>query len=198
MYAFLKGKIDRVLKDKIILDVNDTGYEILMPESDIYTLNLGDNIKIYTHLHVREDEMRLFGFKSHETLEFFKKLISVSGVGPKVAVGIIAKVETEDLCVAIATENVTALKSVPGIGPKMAQKIIFELKDKVLKDQMENIKEKVKVSVKNTQNIDEALTALEVLGYSEKQIKEVISKLSIDDDSVEIIIRKVLKEMQNS
>ena len=139
--------------------------------------------------------MRLFGFKSKGNLEFFKKLITVSGVGPKVALGIISNVDTETLGIAIATENVEALRSVPGIGPKMAQKIIFELKDKVLKESPD--KAKMKVKENNSKNVEEATTALEVLGYSSKQIKEVISKLDVENDSVETIIRKVLKEVQN-
>ena len=195
MYAFFYGKVDSIYKDRIIIDVNNIGYEINMPESDIMSLNLGDNIKIYTYLYVREDDMRLFGFKTSESLEFFKKLITVSGVGPKVALGIISNVDIESLGVAIATENVTALKSVPGIGPKMAQKIIFELKDKVIKDKTKKIN--IVLKENNSKNIEEAITALEVLGYTQKQIKDVISKLDLSDDSVENIIRKVLKEMQN-
>ena len=195
MYAFFKGKIDNILKDRIIIDVNNIGYEIYMPESELLTLNVGENLKTYTYLHVREDDMRLFGFSSNESLEFFKKLITVSGVGPKVALGIISNVDTESLCVAIATENIAALKSVPGIGPKMAQKIILELKDKVLKEQIDTVKTKTKEV--NSKNIEEATTALEVLGYTHKQIKEVVSRLDLGEDSVETIIRKVLKEMQN-
>lgn len=195
MYAFFKGKIENTYKDRIIIENNNIGYEIYMPESDIFTLNIGEMVKIYTYLHVREDDMKLFGFKTSEGLEFFKKLITVSGVGPKVALGIISNVDTESLCVAIATENIAALKSVPGIGPKMAQKIIFELKDKVVKEQTDNIKTKIKGV--NIKNIEEAVTALEVLGYTQKQMKEVISKLDVSEDSVETIIRKVLKEVQN-
>ena len=195
MYAFFCGKVDSIYKDRIIIDVNNIGYEINMPESDILSLNIGDSIKIYTYLNVREDDMRLFGFKTNESLEFFKKLITVSGVGPRVALGIISNVDVESLGVAIATENVAALKSVPGIGPKMAQKIIFELKDKVLKDKTEKIS--VTLKQNNSKNIEEAITALEVLGYNQRQIKEVISRLDLSDDSVENIIRKVLKEMQN-
>ena len=195
MYAFFKGRIENIYKDKIIIDVNLIGYEIFMPESEILTLTLNDEVKIYTYLHVREDDMRLFGFKSNESLNFFKKLITVSGVGPRVALGIISNVDTESLGVAIATENVAALKSVPGIGPKMAQKIIFELKDKVLKEQVDVVNTKVKIA--DNKNIEEAITALEVLGYTQKQIKEVVNKLDLSNDSVETIIRKVLKEMQN-
>lgn len=195
MYAFFKGRIENIYKDRIIIEVNNVGYEIYMPESEIFTLKVDDIEKIYTYLHVREDDMKLFGFKASETLEFFKKLITVSGVGPKVALGIISNVDTESLCVAIATENIGALKSVPGIGPKMAQKIIFELKDKVLKEQVDSVK--IKSKEINNKNIEEATTALEVLGYTQKQVKDVISKIDVADDSVEIIIRKVLKEMQN-
>lgn len=195
MYAFFKGKIENIFKDRIIIDVNDIGYEIYMPESSLYTLEVGSSVKVYTYLHVREDEMRLFGFLSSSELELFKKLITVSGVGPKGAIGIISKVDIESLCIAIATEDLASLKSVPGVGPKMAQKIIFELKDKVLKEQTDT--PKYKEDKVNIENINEAMTALEVLGYSQKQLKEVMSKLDLKNDSVETIIRKVLKEMQN-
>ena len=133
MYAFFYGKVENILNDRIILNVNNIGYEIYMPESEILSLEDNKNkVKIYTYLNVREDDMKLFGFTSLETLEFFKKLIRVSGVGPKVALGIISNVNVSDMCVAIATDNIATLKSIPGIGPKMAQKIIFELKDKAV------------------------------------------------------------------
>ncbi len=195
MYAFFRGTVDDIQADKAVIDVNGIGYEINMPESELITLDIGDIVKIYTYLAVREDDMRLFGFKTKGNLEFFKKLITVSGVGPKVALGIISNVDTETLGIAIATENVEALRSVPGIGPKMAQKIIFELKDKVLKEAPE--KAKLKVKETNNKNIEEATTALEVLGYTSKQIKEAMSNMNLENDTVETIIRKVLKEVQN-
>ena len=199
MYAFFYGKVENILNDRIILNVNNIGYEIYMPENDLNNLEGYDMpVKVYTHFHVREDDMRLFGFLSNETLNFFKKLISVSGVGPKAALGIISNISVSDMCVAIATENILTLKSVPGIGPKMAQKIIFELKDKVLKEEMEGNKEKKSVKKsENSENIQEAITALQVLGYTQKQIKDVLVNLNVEEDNVENIIRKVLKEMQN-
>ena len=196
MYAHFKGKIDRIFNEKAIVDVNNIGYEIYMPENELNSLENLQEVKIYTHLNVREDDMKLFGFLSYETLEFFKKLISVSGVGPKVALGIISNIDTSDMCIAIATENVAALKQVPGIGPKMAQKIIFELKDKVLKEEILNVTKKVDKKIAKNPNISEAITALQVLGYTEKQIKEVIDNLEIEEDTVEEIIKKVLKQMQ--
>lgn len=197
MIAFFNGNIDKIFNDRIIIDVNNVGYEIYMPDSEIINLSEEQYIKIYTHLHVREDDIRLFGFLSYETLEFFIKLTSVSGVGPKVALGIISNISTNDICIAIATDNVNELKKVPGIGPKMAQKIIFELKDKIVKEQMLDIKniKSNKTNINNT-NVNEAITALQVLGYNQKEIKDVIDKLNIENDSVEDIIKKVLKEKQ--
>lgn len=197
MYGYFKGIIENVFDEKIILDVNDIGYEIYMPESEIINIKeIKEKIKVYTYLNVREDEMKLFGFNSQNTLDFFKKLISVSGVGPKMALGIISSISPNDMCIAIATENVLALKSIPGIGPKMAQKIIFELKDKVQKADLEKASKISEKSVVNDKNVEEAITALEVLGYSKREIKDVVQKLKITNEKVEDIIRLLLKEMQ--
>lgn len=194
MYSSFYGNIEVIEKEKIEINVNDVSYEIYMPTSDIDKLNVGEKYKIFTHLQVREDDMRLFGFLSRESRNFFRKLISVSGVGPKVALGIISNISVSDMCIAIATENLLCLKSIPGIGPKMAQKIIFELKDKVLNEQIED-KVKQNVKIVNNDNINDAITALQVLGYSEKHIKDVINTIEITEDKVEDIIKKVLKEM---
>lgn len=197
MYGHFKGIVESIFEDRIILDVNDIGYEIFMPESEIISIkDKKEKIKIYTYLNVREDEMKLFGFLSQNNLDFFKKLTSVSGVGPKMALGIISNIDPSEMCVAIATENILALKQIPGIGPKMAQKIIFELKDKVQKDDLQNAAKNIGRSISKNKNIDEAITALEVLGYSKREIKEVVDKLNITEEKVEDIIRIVLKEMQ--
>lgn len=197
MYSHFKGIIEDVFEDRIILDVNNIGYEIYMPESEIISIkDEKSEIKIYTHLHLREDDMKLFGFISKKNLEFFKKLINVSGVGPKMAIGIISNISPSDMCLAIATENIMALKAIPGIGPKMAQKIIFELKDKVQKEELDSLVRKSESNAKNNKNIGEAITALEVLGYSKKELNEVIEKIKITDEKVEDIIRIILKEMQ--
>lgn len=198
MYSHFKGIIEEKLSDKVVIDVNSIGYEIYMPENEIEQVKIDEKIMIFTHFHVREDDMRLFGFLSKEKLSFFKKLIGVSGVGPKAAMGIISNISVSDMCVAIATENILALKSIPGIGPKMAQKIIFELKDKVVKEQLGDINKKLESvkSSKTNENILEATTALEALGFSKKSIDMVLSKIDVDENSVEEIIRRVLKEMQ--
>lgn len=195
MYSFFRGIIENKEKGRISIDVSGVGYEVYMPENELEKIEINSTQKIFVYLQVREDEMKLFGFLDRKTLEFFKKLISVSGVGPKVAIGIISSITTQDMCVAIAKENVALLKSIPGVGPKMAQKIIFELKDKIVKEQLEQITESEKIVVDN-EALNEAITALQVLGYSQKQIKEVIEKIDINGDSVESIIKKVLSYMQ--
>lgn len=197
MYSHFKGTIEEVYEDRIDLDVNDVGYEIYMPESEILTIreNKG-KIKVYTYLNVREDDMKLFGFLSKSNLEFFKKLIGVSGVGPKVALGIISNISPSQMCVAIATENIITLKAIPGIGPKMAQKIIFELKDKVKKEEIEKSTQIFESNIVKNESVEEAITALEVLGYRKVEIKDILSKLNLTGKKVEDIIKLALKEMQ--
>lgn len=196
MYSFFRGKVDDISDNKISLDVNNVGYEINMPTNEIENINLNQEIKVYTYLQVKEDDMKLFGFIDKKSLEFFKKLILVNGVGPKVALGIIGNINAQDMCVAIAKENIAVLKSIPGVGPKMAQKIIFELKDKILKEQLEDINEEV--AENKNEVLDDAITALQVLGYNLKQIKEAISDLDVENDDVETIIKKVLNKMQRN
>ena len=198
MYAYFNGKVENIFNDRVIIGVNNIGYEIYMPENELLKIEeIKEDVKVYTYLQVREDDMKLFGFLDLETLEFFKKLITVSGVGAKVALNIIANIDKSDMCIAIATDDIATLKAVPGIGPKMAQKIIFELKDKILKEDIDSSKKSNKTLKKTNPNIEEASAALQVLGYRDKNIKEVIDKLNIEEDSVEDIIKKVLKEMQN-
>ena len=196
MYSFFKGRVDDIFDSKISLDVNNVGYEINMPVNELENITLNQEIKVYTYLQVKEDDMKLFGFIDKKSLEFFKKLILVNGVGPKVALGIIGNINAQDMCVAIAKENVAVLKSIPGVGPKMAQKIIFELKDKIVKEQLENIDEQV-VQNKN-EILEDAITALQVLGYNVKQIKEALQDLDVKNDDVETIIKKVLNKMQRN
>ena len=183
MYAHFKGTIDSKFSDRIILDVNDIGYEIYMPESEILSLEDNKNkVKIYTYLNVREDDMKLFGFTSLETLEFFKKLISVSGVGPKVALGIISNVNVSDMCVAIATDNIATLKSIPGIGPKMAQKIIFELNEKYrIKGEYESVISQLNEVEENIETLNEQIDNIDNYLFSgdfETLLKEQVKKFN--------------------
>lgn len=191
MYAYFKGIVNEIENDIVVLDVNNIGYNIHMPEDDLMSLKLEDTLLVYTYFQHREDDMRLFGFLNKSRLEFFKKLIGVSGVGTKVALGIISNISTNDMCMAIATDDVVALKSIPGIGPKMASKIIFELKDKITNDDI--IIKKVN---KNTIVVNEAITALKVLGFEEKEISKCINEMDLENKSVQDVIKMCLRYMQ--
>lgn len=191
MYSYFKGTIKEILEGSVIIDVNDIGYNIYMSEDELNSLTIESKQLIYTYFQHREDDMRLFGFLTKERLEFFKKLITVSGVGSKLAIGIISNISVEDMCTAIATENVVQLKTIPGIGPKMASKIIFELKDKISNEEMLK-----KTVVKNNAEVDEAMTALKVLGYSERELTDCISNIDLDNKSVQDIIRVCLGYMR--
>lgn len=191
MYSYFKGIIKDILADSLTIDVNDIGYNIYMAEDDLSKLKLEDKVLIYTYFQHREDDMRLFGFLEKSRLQFFKKLITVSGVGSKLALGIISNISVEDMCSAIATENILVLKNVPGIGPKLASKIIFELKDKISNEELIS-----KTVIKNNPEIDEAITALKVLGYSERELTECINSIDTDNKSVQDIIRLCLNYMR--
>lgn len=191
MYSYFNGIIKDILNDSVTIDVNDIGYNIFMAEDDLNKLKLEDKVLIYTYFQHREDDMRLFGFLTKNRLQFFKKLITVSGVGSKVALGIISHIAIEDMCTAIATDNIATLKTVPGIGPKLAGKIIFELKDKISNEEI--LKKSV---MKNNIEVDEAITALKVLGYSERELTNCINDMDLENRSVQDIIRMCLKYMQ--
>ena len=191
MYSYFNGLIKDILNDKVTIDVNDIGYNIHMAEDDLGKLKLEDKVLIYTYFQHREDDMRLFGFLTKNRLQFFKKLISVNGVGSKVALGIISNISIEDMCTAIATDNILTLKSVPGIGPKLAAKIIFELKDKI-----SNVEILKKSSAKDNLVVGEAITALKVLGYSERELSSCVNEMNLENKSVQDIIRMCLKYLQ--
>lgn len=191
MYSYFNGIIKDISNDSIIIDVNDIGYNIYMAEDDLSKLKLENKVLVYTYFQHREDDMRLFGFLEKSRLQFFKKLITVSGVGSKLAIGIISNISVEDMCTAIATENILALKSIPGIGPKMAGKIIFELKDKISNEEMIS-----KNVIKNNPEIDEAITALKVLGYSERELTECINNIDTGNKTVQDIIRMCLNYLR--
>ena len=198
MYSYFNGIVKNLGIDNIILEVANIGYNIYMPEDDIATLNLEENIKIYTQFIHREDDMRLYGFLTNSKLEFFKKLTSVSGVGCKVGLSIISNISEADMCTAIITENIKILKEVPGIGPKMAAKIIFELKDKIKTEDVviNSDKTESKKNQKENKNLKEAVLALQVLGYNTKELTNLIKEENFDELSVEDIIKKCLKILQ--
>ena len=189
MYSYMKGIITDRFEQGIILEVANIGYNIFMSENEIEKLDKEKEVKIYTYFDHKEEYMRLFGFSDKKSLEFFKKLISVNGVGSKMALAIIGALEVEDIAAAIATDDVNVIKSAPGVGPKLAAKIIIELKDKISNEDMIVKKNKI---VKNKE-LDEAIVALKVLGYTDKDIDQAIDSIETENKTVQDIIKAFLK-----
>ena len=175
MYAYLNGIIKDIESNYIVLDINGIGYLIYV--ANPYYYQIENSYKVYTYTHIREDEFSLYGFKSKEELDLFLKLISVKGLGPKMALPILATGSIEGIMDAIDRENILYLKKFPKIGDKVARQIILDLKGKLAKTVTNN-------------NINEELTeALLALGYKNNDIKKVVA--SIDSN---LTIENQIKE----
>jgi Holliday junction DNA helicase RuvA len=204
MISYIKGVLAKVWEDGIILEANNIGYEIKMPLSSLEDLpRIGETIKIYTYMHVREDAIGLFGFLAEDDLTMFKLLITVSGIGPKGALGILSAITPDDLRFAVLSEDAKTIAKAPGIGNKTASKMIIELKDKIkLEDAFEqkllnqiNKQENVTSTGSFITNIrNEAIQALVVLGYSKTDAAKVVRNIDITENMTsEDILKKSLK-----
>lgn len=178
---------------EVVVDCNGVGYLLHISLNTFSALPNDENVVLYTHLSIREDAHTLFGFINKTEREVFKLLISVSGVGPSIARTMCSSMTSEEIQNAIASENVRVIQSVKGIGAKTAQRVIVDLKDKILKTF--DIDE-VSLNTSNT-NKDEALSALEVLGYHRKQSEKIVNAIFKEqpDASVENIIKSALKNL---
>ena len=197
MLAYIKGSLEIKSTDYIVIDVGGLGYKVNMSKKAIETIgNVGDKIKVYTYYRVREDDISIFGFKTNEELKMFELLLSVSGIGAKVALTILSNIEITEFALAVISDDITKIVTIPGIGKKSAQRIILELKDKLKSQQIaeneEEIKEKSKKQEENSEAIEEATSALQILGYSKKEIEKALEKLANKEVSVEELIKKGL------
>lgn len=183
MIGYLAGQIKLIESDKIILENQNIGYEVLLPLSSLITLKEKQSLELYIHTHVREDQFTLFGFFEEKERGLFRKLISVSGVGPKSALNILSVATPSTIVRAVGSANPDMFPKVPGVGRKTIEKIIIELKNSFSVDEMAS---------DESENSHDARLALETLGYSAKDIATVIGKidktLSMND-----IIRQALQ-----
>lgn len=191
MIAFLHGELADVTENSAIIECAGVGYEALMTQPDLLSLSMiGETVTIYTYLNVNENTgVNLFGFLTKDDLSMFRMLITVSGVGPKVALAILSTLPSADLCVAIVSDNPKAIAKAPGVGSKLASKIILELKDKIKTETMivsgsSNQTEKVV----NTDEIDEAVSGLVALGYTKKEAETAAKKAYKEGMTVEQIL----------
>ena len=194
MISYIKRVIDTVEHDKVIIENNNMGYNVLMSQSATEVLGQGEEIKIYTYLHVKEDAMQLFGFLSKNELEMFKKLISVSGVGPKGGLAILSALPENNLQMAIISGDAKAISKAQGIGAKTAQRIIIELKDKIDLEEMLEVSSEAISSDNSIQS--DAIDALIALGYSKTESFNAVKKISVDENmDVEDILKLALKNI---
>ena len=200
MLAYIKGTLEIKMTDYVVIDVGGLGYKVYMSAIGMEKLgNIGDKVKVYTYYRVREDDISIFGFNTNEELRMFELILSVSGVGAKTALTIIAVTEPSEFAIAVISDDVSYLTKIPGIGAKSAQRIILELKDKMKKEnsitKTKNLK--LKEAGVDSSKVDEAISALQVLGYNKKEIEKVFMKLDKKDLSTEDLIRKGLGMLAN-
>lgn len=202
MIAYLKGELTDKKENYAVLEVGNIGYEVFLPSSTIMGLPaLGSTIKLYTYLHVREDAICLYGFKTKDDLEMFKLLITVNGIGPKGALAILSAISADDIRFAVLAEDAKAIAKAPGIGNKTASKLILELKDKF---KLETAFEQRLMNQENiggrisyiSEKREEAVQALTVLGYSASDALKIVNQINITDDMTsEEILKLCLKRM---
>ncbi|HID8235056.1 TPA: Holliday junction branch migration protein RuvA [Clostridioides difficile] len=191
MYSYIKGTVEEIYIDSIVVENNGIGYKINVSSNTIMNLQVGEATKIYTKLIVREDDMSLCGFVSREEFKMFELLTSVSKIGPKVALSILSFASPAQLGAYILSEDIGKLSKAPGVGKKTAERIVLELKDKVDKNNIEF--EPTLLSQKPTLiSQDESVDALVALGYTLSESKEAVQKCKKDGMNTEAIIKKAL------
>ena len=200
MIAFVSGILEMKLNGYIVINVGGLGYKVFMSESAIEVVGeVGGKVKVYTHHHVREDDISLYGFLTMEELNMFELLISVSGVGAKSALSILANIEPSAFALAVISNDTSKLVKIPGVGAKTAARIVLELKDKLKNQEVVTKKTNaIKKTTVDEEYLDEAISALQVLGYNRKDIEKVFEKIELDNMSLEDMIKQGLKYLSRS
>lgn len=197
MYDYLKGKIEFMTDEYVVLEIQNIGYRVYTSRFTLQDLNPKEELTtLYTKLIVKEDDMRICGFSTRMELDMFELLTSVSGVGTKVGLGILGALDVKHLIQMIANENVSQLTKAPGVGKKTAQRIILELKDKVAKEFGNAFMEMGDViPVKQPENplMDDVVYALIALGYTQKEASKAVGKIKAEVLDVESGIKEAFK-----
>ena len=201
MIGFVNGEIEDMNEDRILVDCGFMGYNIFVCNNVLESCSIGQEVKLYTYLSVREDAMNLFGFLSKDELKVFKLLITVNGIGPKGALAILSIMSPNDLRYAVMTEDSKLISKAPGVGTKTAQKVILELKDKLDIDTFIEKIDNVDLAYQDINTgkdeiVSEATEALVSLGYTQKEIARVIKLCDLTDcATTEDVIKIVLKNI---
>lgn len=182
MYFSLTGKITHILDGKVVINVNNVSYEVLVAHDQDYSLN--EVTTIYTHYVIREDEQYLVGFKSLDEKKAFLSLINVKGIGPKTAINALSATTANELFTAISANNVTFLKKLPGIGSKAASQIILDLKGQLTSTKAD------------IHQYEQVRAALKSLGFKVKEIEDALAKVSIPNGTNEEILKEALRKLR--
>jgi holliday junction DNA helicase RuvA len=175
MIAGVKGTIESIGSNWVIVDVGGVSYQVFLPSSTLSTLGIiGQPVKLHTHLHVREDNLTLFGFGSARELVLFQTLLTVSGIGPKLGLAMLSAMDAEQLALVIASGDADMLTAIPGVGKKTASRIVLELKDKISTEWM------ITQDLEAVQGNSEVLAALTSLGYSVSEATRAVAALPPD------------------
>jgi Holliday junction DNA helicase RuvA len=190
MISYLKGTIQYIGQNFIEVLVNDLGYKVFVTESFLTSVNVGKEIEVFTHQHVREDALDLFGFDNREQMELFEKLIGVSGIGPKTALGVLSAATIDEIETAVINDDVTVLTKVSGIGAKTAERIVLELKSKY--------KGKVAPVTKSGKANDDAdvIDGLIGLGYTAEQARSALRQVDKElgtDEKLKLCLKLLSK-----
>lgn len=193
MYNYITGKLIEKTTEYIVLDVNGIGYELYLNKRDLMNTFVDDIITVYTHLNVKEDEMSFIGFLDKNDKVIFRRLIEVSGIGVKSAIGILSMFNAEELIMALETGDINLISKCPGVGKKTAQRMILELQGKLVIT-AENNK-----MTSDTESAKEAFEAMKSLGFNDNDIKKVFNNIEdIDRLDTQDIIKLALKRVNNA
>ena len=197
MIGSLRGVVAMLAADHCLLENNGVGYRVFMPSISLSQIKTGQEIRVITYMAVREDAILLYGFLTQEYYQLFLQLTSVSGVGPKVALGVLSAAKPENFYLAIQNRDIKVLTGLPGIGKKMAERLILELKDKVESMDGSGAVENVLDSSEGANNnTSEAIEALRALGYTNTEIYPVVKAIpNCTELSTENIIRQALRNL---
>lgn len=198
MIGFLRGRVAYTFSDYCFLDVHDVGYRVFISHQTRNQISVGTEVMLYIHTHVREDAILLYGFFSQEEYDLFQHLIGISGIGPKVAQGILSAITANEFYHLIHRKDVKAITKLPGIGKKTAERIILELKDKLSAasfDVSDAADDTAALGDAMKDMVSEAIEALLSLGFQQSEVQSVLKKKS-DWESTEEIIRYALAELQ--
>ncbi len=202
MISYLIGKIEEIEENRIVIEANFMGFQIFVPSTVAHRVSIGEKVKIYTYMSVKEDDISLYGFLTKDDLKIYKLLLAVNGIGPKAALGVLSALSADELRFAVLSDDAAAISKAPGIGKKTAQKLILELKDKLsLEDAFEQKLSNKAVSasgnvVAHTDAGAEAVQALTALGYSASEaLRAVRTVENAEVMNVEQILKAALKQL---